>query len=1021
MSLYNSGRRRRTSAELRHEAERDDENDRLGVPATPMRHNANRLSVQSPTPQRSISRRQEVQNNINLDQLLFRVYSGEEFRDWPLTQFISERGQRSNIRVPSDFDYEAVRTDVNEFGIARDEPLVLARGRGLYTIKDERTFWIALTQVQKGVIPLITRYNLDCLPLMSQNDERTSILDVPDPESALVPPEHDEELFSNVDELIGSTPKRGPRGSKTPNAEGEEDVSDISVNENGVIKALENAGFNFNQDDDEEWQHVCDLFSCETTATEAKIDGIKVTIRGHQMLAIYRTLAQVTTGIASFIIGDDVGLGKTGTSLATLAIFHMFHRTRTEVMKEWEGKTRGARKHLKPDQTGKCPSQQGRVECWCNPKSLAREVTKVLPAFPSMVVIKPDLIDNWVKEFGKFIAADVRGSPTDDMSLAVAYATYDKKNDLTLNDRESLITPVVNPNAYGTEQGLTPPSNGSATIVYSSNSLMSKVRSINKINVAYRNDKKRNRTKAIPGLGFAFVFMEEFHDYHGSSGRTIPFALLRDLAELDPIRPTMAIGLSGSIKSDMRYWYPMIEHAFYNAELKDQALTFTNMDKLADFQQLLNHWNYLIMHLQEDVSMIEGRRGEEITTRSEQLIPFLKDFIPKMIIARNQGDRFRGGDPLYVKQDVTWVDLPMPDGETKQVFTQLSQRVKSWMEVRYASETEDAKKQGRMPLERRAWMNQQVRELPIQKGDHAHSEFQLCSKASCFPTIARIIENGEDEEVTYNDTLFSFKGLAVSISKALQKALNPSRAPPAQGEVLASLQKSVWFKHRKTLLTESPKMQRIVEELDGLLKLRGLSYDDPESVKTGLLPPPDVTNIRHLVIFADTNLTALLIFMILFLKHRKTKNISLLYCHSGVAPGERDAFCDYIQQDCTADSPNKVLISTIDTMGVGHNIYRASEAIIVDVPLSSDKQLQAFGRVDRPGNRQKPRIIQLFDSTNLSELVRMSRNHNREVLATIGYGDTVDFEKYLDQLKAADETPESVERGTAARPLSLSP
>ncbi|KAI1268057.1 hypothetical protein F5Y18DRAFT_442452 [Xylariaceae sp. FL1019] len=850
---------------------------------------------------------------------------------------------------------------------------------------------------------------------MPQGGQRPSILEDSDAETTglVISDEDDEEMFSRLDDIIGSTPSRDPRLGKppTPKKTAEEDVSDISVNDNGAIKELEKAGFNFNQDNDEEWAKVCELFSCKTTDKEARVAGIKVSIRGHQMVAIYRALAQVTTDVSSFMIGDDVGLGKTGTTLMTLAIFHMFHRTRDEVIKEWETNTRGEKKHLKQDEAGRCPSQEGRVHCWCNAESLARKVTKILPDFPNLVVIKPDLIDNWVREFDKFIAAKDHGSPTRDMELAVAYSTYDKVRNLTLNGREHRIKPTLRPNSK-----MAPPYNGSSTIVYSSSKAMNQLRQLNTIDI---EDDDERPPKIVPFLAFAFIVFEEFHDYHGIPGKpTIPFKFLRDLAELDETRPTMAIGLSGSIKSDMRYWYPMIEHAFYNAELKGRALSFTNMAKLEDYTQLLNYWNYLVQHLQPDVSELEGKRGEEIKQRSSHLIPFLKDIIPKMIIARNQGDRFRGGEPLYVKQEVEWIDMPMTNGSTKQVFTDLSHKVKSWMEVRFIKEVEDAKKTGRVPLERKAWMNQQARNLPVQVG--TTPDFSLCTRASCFPMIARIIHEEEDEELSYNDTLFGdtndLKRLATSISKALLGVVNPSKA--VRGESISNLLRtSVWYKHREALYNESPKMMRIVKEIDDLLKIRKLPLDHPDVAKTGLLPPSDGTNVRHTVIFADTNLTAFLIFMILYtLYHNKNKNISLLYCHSGVLPGERDAFVDYIQQDCTADSPNKVLIATTDTLGVGHNLYRASQAIIVDVPVSSDKQLQAFGRVDRPGNRQRPRVIQLFDSTNLSELVRVSRNHNREVLSKIGHGETLDWDNYLSRLPPAKKTPE---RGTKGRPIDL--
>ncbi|KAI0969649.1 hypothetical protein F4678DRAFT_439591 [Xylaria arbuscula] len=129
--------------------------------------------------------------------------------------------------------------------------------------------------------------------------------------------------------------------------------------------------------------------------------------------------------------------------------------------------------------------------------------------------------------------------------------------------------------------------------------------------------------------------------------------------------------------------------------------------------------------------------------------------------------------------------------------------------------------------------------------------------------------------------------------------------------------------------------------------------------------------------------------MVLFYHFRPTieaGHLVILYAHSGVSTGVRSEYTTYFQRNCQQGDPVKVLISTINIFGEGHNMQRVNSCILTEVPNTHERQKQAFGRVDRTGQTMTPLLFQLFDRENRCERIKMQRNINQRNLAAAGQG-----------------------------------
>ncbi|KAJ8105109.1 hypothetical protein ONZ43_g7558 [Nemania bipapillata] len=341
----------------------------------------------------------------------------------------------------------------------------------------------------------------------------------------------------------------------------------------------------------------------------------------------------------------------------------------------------------------------------------------------------------------------------------------------------------------------------------------------------------------------------------------------------------------------------------------------------------------------------------------------------------------------------------MLPGDTRTAFRQISLGVKAYFEQQYRDEMqryEDSGRDGDEPNR-----NQFINKCMRQAADNPRSnrDFDILTRSSCFPHAAVLRRDG----IVDNDEFLvtRLQGIATAISRILHPdSLN--QLPVAA--VTALFRQSPFYAHRVKIREQSPKIAWVETYIRNLIAIRRAPRDSEEVLKRYGPAPPDNTNCRHALVLSDNPLSAYLSTMVLwdiFSREIESKTVIFLYAHSGISATGRAEYTRYMQQSCERTNIVKVLISTMDIFGVGHNLQRVNTAIITEVPSSHEKQKQAFGRVDRKGQTMTPLLYQLFDDENLAERVRMFRNKNRRFLANQGHDD--DDAGDLEQLLPPDD------------------
>ncbi|CAJ2505024.1 Uu.00g124180.m01.CDS01 [Anthostomella pinea] len=990
----------------------------------------------------------------NLNHVLIQIPSRESR---------SDRGRTSSIRVSSDFDYDEFRKWVEvESAIPPGRPLVgplVGPSRPdiirMVDIDSTSSFWIALTQIQRGSVPLTInpQTGLPTLPLEAANEfsmnegegdsesapqreESTTssrasgnlgdpgASEPSDPDNIFIDssspagpgrtPRPLEGLGRNSevtdspgsrsglgDDLSGlinpldfpsqapSTPNRqrpSPQGSPLPNntnssrksattpagkiassagddsparndpQEAEEEAAapqaglsedESSVSEDSVLQQM---NLDYNTVDDDTWREVCKFFNCAPEAEKVKLDGILLSLEPYQMYAVYLTLRQVTRKIASFMIGDDVGFDKTGMSICVLILFRIIHVKYEEVLGEWDTKRTlhpvVAREHLGKGRQGKdvaCPSQRPRgILCPCVVSGPSHQIAMTLPSLPSIVVCPPDLLPNWVSEFG---------SPSRGMQISGSHTSYDKSDyahslfvtDLTKAKIDWIHAHDNNPNAAPkpTYDLVPRDTRGSQRVILVSRlgteSLRAKYVKKNATYAGPDDGKLRSKNMDMSQLAAAFVFFDEFHGYRGGKDSlTEPFRFLKKIA-WDSKYPTVAVGLSGSLRSNPLFWRPFVEHAFNVAANQEWVMDLAGLKRVSDLDQYQTTWRYLLDHFNTQ----DSKKSGDYDNRHDSLEAFLEKFIPIMMQDRKKDSFFRGV-PIFKSAPVIELKHDMYKGAVYNAFRELD-KIEQWQKDGQRGEAPERGAVERRLLDRAA-------SAPGAPG--GNSSFSIIMHASCFPAVARLVSS---DTVAYEQMLVDKLGpLSKQISDLLSSVLRGQKAN--QRDDLA-------------LLEQSP----------------CVTANDDRVAALGP-PPPDGSNARHVLVFSDSPLSTFLTFMCLYQRFSK-ENVEFIYAHGGQK--NRGDLCGYMNKVCKPNAPMKTFLGTFINGGEGHNMQRASHVILSEVPGSVEKQTQAFGRVDRKGQEMKPVLIQLYDTRNLAETVRRIRNRNRNrfKLGKIGHND----------------------------------
>ncbi|KAI0442688.1 P-loop containing nucleoside triphosphate hydrolase protein [Xylaria telfairii] len=447
----------------------------------------------------------------------------------------------------------------------------------------------------------------------------------------------------------------------------------------------------------------------------------------------------------------------------------------------------------------------------------------------------------------------------------------------------------------------------------------------------------------------------------------------------------MAIGLSASLNEGPGSWKPFVEHAF-GSNGTGRIPGLANAQGLDRYQSL---FAYLVNNLDRVIS--SEQEQAERTNRFNELTGFAREFVPEMMLARTRTSIFRGKSLGEAYGRIRLKRIDMKPGETRDIFRDLANRINSYINQQYDDafrEWDENGREGEMP--NRASMRKQRVQGLISDNDNKHKseEFSIVSRASCFPYIATL--HSRQLILPANLLVDDFRPIATTISQLLGPVpLNMEGVNDLVEAVDAELAESTFFQHRDELWDESPKIQWVAGYLRDLIRISKLSPDSGDIDEDYGPPPIDGTNFRHALLFSHAPISAFLTFMILwhqFREYFRRGEIVLLYAHAGISTSDRARYTRYMQESCENDRRCKVLISTNEIFGEGHNLQRVNTVILTEITSTYAQQRQSFGRVDRQGQRMTALLYQLYDEENLAERVKRDRNQSRRRLISAQQG-----------------------------------
>ncbi|KAI3320272.1 hypothetical protein HD806DRAFT_524932 [Xylariaceae sp. AK1471] len=973
---------------------------------------------------------------VNLNHLVVGVKPGN-FQgeiDYVLNEFISDEGRTSAMRVASDFDYQQFRDKIRDDLYIPEDASLHPVDLGVSTkVTNDSSFYILLTQIQRGAGSLPDRYGLPCVELTSDL-ERSGL---GDPSSQHV----ERRQFNQQDDDHGEDPftprsglaRGGTRGNNAfNNSQGEDPFTPRSglarggtrgnnafnnsqaspSNNSAVRRAADSEDLESNEVEPDYsyveentfmsrlklntsessrgvWKKVCLFFNCPITAMKKTVPGISIELKDYQMYTIWRVFTQIAEeSIPSYMIGDDPSLGKTGMSLAIAAIYAMLQETWYDVHAEWNSSspTKKGKRHLGKGERGVCPSQgENRILCPCVYKGLSYLIVHALGPFPTVLFVPPILVGQWAAEASKWI--DLKAtSPARNIKVLIFHDSRKKSHRQYLDDDTVKIIQEVqewSSSEDGSSSGegyvLYSDDIPSSNIIIASSSQAPQLLKRFEYEIEEDDDEGRsrrgNRERVIQGLRCSFVIFDEFQIYKGTkTNRSEPFSALARISKASR-RPPMAIGLSTSLSKGPEYWRAFVNHVFENSN-EDLG----GIKTMEEFDQYERDFNYLVNHVRD--SSVDPRRMRERKNREEKVNSFLRHFLPVMISRRKIGSTFRY-KPISTDTTPQTVLLPTQAGsKTHDAMKDLSLRVKFWINRGYQREVNIWEKNGRQSEEpnRKAIVNRRIRAI----SDHPRNngEFEILTRASLFPSVDLLVreEKIPDKYMLLDGIRFS----AIRIGNLLDPSVAGMLTTENKNKVTDVLKSFPFYKHHRQLTENSEKILWIVGHIKQMLNL----------AKKSTLPD-DGTHIRHALVLTVAPISAFLTFMILWIEFSRCRNVCILYANGGLNATTKGKYAKFLQEECKKDSPIKVLICSIDDLGAGLNLQRVSSVIVAEVPASTENKEQAFSAVDLIGQEMTPQIYELYDPENLAEVVKKVRNDNRANLSSLDQRDQDEDLEYL--------------------------
>jgi len=569
---------------------------------------------------------------VNLDHLVLSVRTPAtgNVKDFLLSEYLSDEGRTSTLRVVADFDYSKLRQDIDLYAsIAED--VEIYPPTGFITIHSEGLFFAFLTQIQCGHEP-VGYHPTRQLPNVVLQDTPHALTSLP-PASPQSPPTSRAHGSGPSPPAVASPPQPG-----SP-IQWVDSILIESFNEQDLKPIHERSyfdGFLPNPEyEDDTWPQVCRFFNCDEAATSARVPRLQYPLEGYQLHTVWRAIRQIARlGLASYMIADESGLGKTVMALAIAAIFADAKRTYREVQAEWN--TQLQTNHLPPDQRRVhiCPTQSTRsLLCPCVIGGLTHQLVNRVPDFPTIVCVPPELVHHWVAETVKWNGC--RGFVADSNWPSYRFNSLGF-DPLPLQQPQDGIYGRLHGvfNDDGQDPDKTMPEYG-----LSFSTVIVSYESVQRFVDNFITPGGRHRERSLLGCGF--IFLDQAAEY---DGETSPSQALKLLGGLNQDGVPMAIGLSAGLRRNPAAWDPFVRHlcARSPGDAIDR-INFSNprTEFYTAYQRHMEDFTMVVKILEAHRNAWTPEMVQQIKQYDRIYERYIKRFAIEMMSIRTRGTLFR--------------------------------------------------------------------------------------------------------------------------------------------------------------------------------------------------------------------------------------------------------------------------------------------------------------------------------------------------------------------------------------------
>ncbi|KAH6654038.1 hypothetical protein BKA67DRAFT_676567 [Truncatella angustata] len=709
-------------------------------------------------------------------------------------------------------------------------------------------------------------------------------------------------------------------------------------------------------DRSEIWTRTCRFFQCPEDTTELHVAGINAPVKGHQLEAAYAILTQMNTSIATIMLSDAMGLGKTLEVFLVIVLFHQIKFAREQRLGHLPA-------DVKSEPGLQCPLQDTspfNFVCPCNPLGDASMIARVLPDLPSIITVLPGSMGQWVEQWDKFVVQTASGNYPHEaiVKLLVEHPDFpDRQCKYIVELTHAFVEPLNRGTPsrplwdYKTSAGNTIPGNW----------------------------QRPTTAITVIGLGASFMFLDESHRYSGaiSGAETEAIRFLRTLRMYGK-KPVLAVPVSGELKdSGPAYWWPFLNHALDTARDHKWSLDLAGINEIKNLKPYVGDYQWLAKNLHRT-----NNKREQAELKTNLRIMF-SQLLSQTMIARKQSDMFQGRKIVNVSEiEVSDELLQIPAGLAKDAIDLLNSRCRLFLQRLY-DEQMTVYARGEIPKPTHAAVQSaflddydHISNMRYYNGQDA--TFLTAQRSTVCPAVAEL-----SELRLFSEKWYEYEGVKDYMSKISNILCNGHISGNIYKEIETILANTPWWSRRSELYRTSTKLQWTKNWIErNLLQGRALR---PLQVEDG-----DHMNVQHAVIFTDNPLDSFLTFMLLYPKLQEV-DFMLLHAHVPTGPRRfgpslhhRSYYSEWMSRKCPGwDSPPKVLITSYNVGGFGLNLQRANNVILLTEAPNPKVEAQAIARVMRLGQRLPMRGFKLRYESHAMESVRCCVNNNKLALAAV--------------------------------------